>query len=541
MNTKSEIEIPGHLDRNNALQKLQKQTLWDVIVIGGGATGLGVAVDAASRGFSTLLLEEYDFAKGTSSRSTKLVHGGVRYLAQGDIGLVFDALHERGLLLKNAAHLVKRQPFIIPCYNTFAKLKYLIGLKIYDWLSGRYSFGSSGLVTRKRMKELLPEIKSKGLTGGVQYFDGQFDDARLAINLAQTSVEQGAVILNYFKVTRMLKENEKVEGVVALDKENNREYPLKAKTIINATGVFVDDILQMDMPGRKPLVRPSQGVHLVFDKSFLNSTTAVMIPKTTDGRVLFAVPWHGHVLAGTTDTLIDKPIIEPKALDEEINFILETIGQYFTKQPTKKDVLSVFAGLRPLAASKKQKGSSKEISRNFKLTVSNSGLITITGGKWTTYRKMAEHTINKAIKVGGLKRASCSTRKLPIHGCTSSLNFEEHLSIYGTDKVHLETLLNKNPAFSEKIISGMPYAKAEVIWAVRNEMARTVEDVLARRLRVLFLNARSAINAAPVVAGLIAKELGYTKEWEHNQIESFNSLANNYLLESNLQIISDNL
>jgi glycerol-3-phosphate dehydrogenase len=529
---KDEIKIPGHLNRDKSLQELQGQTLWDIIVIGGGATGLGVAVDAASRGFSTLLLEEYDFAKGTSSRSTKLVHGGVRYLANGDIRLVLNALHERGLLLQNAAHLVKRQPFIIPCYSIFAKLKYVIGLKIYDWLSVRSSFGSSRLVSKNEMKELLPEIKTKRLTGGVIYFDGQFDDARLAINLAQTSVEHGATVLNYFKVTGLLKKNERVEGVVAIDKENNREYQLKAKSVINATGVFVDNIMHMDTPESKPLVRSSQGVHLVFDPSFLKGRNAVMIPKTSDGRVLFAVPWHQHVLVGTTDTPLDKHSIEPKALDKEINFILKTIAQYFEKPVTENDVKSVFAGLRPLAATKKLSGSTKEISRNFKLMVSRSGLISITGGKWTTYREMAEQTVNKAIMTNDLKYESCVTQKLKIHGCTSSLNFQDHFSVYGTDKVYLEALIIENPELNKKLIAEMDYTEAEVIWAVRNEMARTVDDVLARRLRMLFLNAKAAIKAAPKVAEIIATELNYSKEWESSQVENFNLIANNYLIES---------
>lgn len=524
-------EADGLLDRREALQRLQQQTLWDVIVIGGGATGLGVAVDAASRGYTTLLLEQADFAKGTSSRSTKLVHGGVRYLAQGDIGLVYSALRERGILLKNAAHIVKKQSFIIPCYTAWDKLQYLIGLKLYDWLSGRFSFGRSRFINRKKMTELLPAMNSKGLLGGVEYYDGQFDDARLAINLAQTAVAQGGVVLNYFRVARLLKKDGKVQGVIAVDLEGNQEYQLQAKTVVNATGVFVDDILQMDKPESRPIVRPSQGVHLMFDKSFLNSDNAVMIPKTTDGRVLFAVPWHNHILVGTTDTPLDKHTIEPKALEPEIDFILKTVGQYFTKQPTRKDVLSVFAGLRPLAAPQKDTDSTKEISRDHKLIVSHSGLVTITGGKWTTYRKMAEETVNKVIEVSGLKPVPCTTKELPIHGCTTLSAVEDPLAIYGTDEAGIKVLVKENPSLGQRLAEGLPYIQAEVIWAVRNEMARTVEDVLARRMRMLFLDARAAMDAAPKVAELMAKELSYDEQWEHSQLERFYSLAHNYLLE----------
>jgi glycerol-3-phosphate dehydrogenase len=519
-----------HFDRDSLKKHLSSQVEWDMIIIGGGATGLGIALDSASRGYATLLLEQSDFAKGTSSRSTKLVHGGVRYLAQGDIRLVYNALHERGLLLKNAAHLVKRQAFVIPCYSWFAKMKYLIGLKLYDMLSGRFSFGKSQLLSRKEVVDRFPAIKTKGLVGGIEYYDGQFDDARLAINLAQTAAEKGAVVLNYFKVTGLLKENNIVSGVQATDLESHTPYKLKAKTVINATGVFVDEVLQMDSPGRKPLVRPSQGVHLVFHRSFLNAGDALMIPKTADGRVLFAVPWHDHVLVGTTDTPLNKHSMEPLALEEEINFIINTIKQYTTLTPTRKDVLSVFAGLRPLAAPDKKTRNTKEISRDHKLIISDSGLITITGGKWTTYRKMAEETVDFAISKSTLKAASSQTEEISIHGSAGSVASDHELSVYGSDREKIETLIRANPALDSKLSVKHPYTEAEVIWAVRNEMARSVEDVLARRLRLLFLDAREAIAAAPTVAALIAAELGYSKEWQLQQVQAFTSLAGGYLL-----------
>jgi glycerol-3-phosphate dehydrogenase len=528
------------LNRDTFIKALEERKLWDLIVVGGGATGLGIAVDSASRGYSTLLLEQADFAKGTSSRSTKLVHGGVRYLAKGDISLVYSALYERGLLLKNAAHVVKRQAFVIPCYSLFSKMKYLVGLKMYDWLSGKFSFGKSRLLSLKEITNQLPALSAKDLVGGVEYYDGQFDDARLAINLAQTSAEKGGTVLNYFKVTSLLKDSGRISGVCAIDLESKKEYQLQAKTVINATGVFVDDVLQMDTPGKKPMVRPSQGIHLVVDKSFLRSGSAIMIPETTDGRVLFAVPWHDHVLLGTTDTPLTRHSIEPMALEKEINFILSTVKQYLTRAPQEKDVLSIFAGLRPLAAPDKNTNTTKEISRDHKLIVSASGLITITGGKWTTYRKMAEETVNKAAEVGKLSLKNCETKNIRIHGCLES-STESHLSIYGTDEEKILQLIEQSPSLAKPLAESMPYTEAEVVWAVRHEMARTVEDVLARRLRILFLNAKAAINAAARVAELMAAELQYNDEWIKAQVADFTTLATRYLLQPNSKTLEQSI
>ncbi|MBT1695252.1 glycerol-3-phosphate dehydrogenase/oxidase [Fulvivirgaceae bacterium PWU4] len=518
--------------RAGLLHEVAQEALWDVLIVGGGATGLGAAVDAASRGYKTLLLEQADFAKGTSSRSTKLVHGGVRYLAQGNISLVYDALRERGLLRENAPHLVKAQSFIIPCYSWFALLKYFIGLTIYDWMAGRYSFGRSKYLSTEDVIKAMPEINEKGLKGGIEYFDGQFDDARLAIDLATTSLEHDGILLNYMKVTGLTKDaNGKVNGVVATELEQGKEYRIRAKAVINATGVFVDDILRLDTPSRKPLVRPSQGVHVVLDRSFLNSDHALMIPQTSDGRVLFAVPWHNHVLVGTTDTPLDEHSPEPRALDAEINFILSTAGKYLDRIPRKSDVLSVFAGLRPLAYPEKNTSSTKEISRDHKLMVSESGLITITGGKWTTYRKMAEEVINKAVSVGTLHLAPCVTRTLHIHGYTATPK-DNSLGVYGADEAQLRELMKEVPAYAEKLHPDFPYTKAQVIWAARYEMARTVEDVLARRLRILFLNAAAAQEMATATASLLAQELGRNEAWEQAQVEAFGMLAAQYILTS---------
>lgn len=520
------------LDRNYTLQSINSTPIWDVVIIGGGATGLGIAVDAATRGFKTLLLEQYDFAKGTSSRSTKLVHGGVRYLAMGDIGLVYSALRERGLIFKNAPHLAHAQPFIIPCYSFFSKMKYLIGLKIYDWMAGRYRIGKSTLISKKHTAQYLPGLKTNKLSGGIRYYDGQFDDARLAVNLAQTAAKYGASLINYTKVTGLLKDDdEKITGLLFTDEENHKQYEIKAKTVINATGVFVDAILQMDVKAHKPLVRPSQGSHIMVDRSFLGHENALMIPKTSDGRVLFAVPWQNHLLLGTTDTPINDDNIEPRPLDEEIDFILKTAADYMVKPPQKEDVKSIFAGLRPLAAPTKANNSTKEISRDHKLMVNPSGLITITGGKWTTYRKMAEETVNKAISIGKLEAKKCLTANISIHGYTTH-NAGGHWDVYGSDAQHIQKLAETNPRLKEKLHPGFDHIGAEVVWAVKNEMARTVEDVLARRLRILFLDVEKSIEMAPKVASIMASLLDKDEAWITNQVSQYNQLAVRYLLRN---------
>jgi glycerol-3-phosphate dehydrogenase len=517
-----------NFNRTELLNKIKSRATWDVIVIGGGASGLGIALDAASRGYAVLLLEQSDFAKGTSSRSTKLVHGGVRYLANGDLKLVYDALQERGILKKNAAHLVKTQSFVIPCYSIFSKLKYYFGLKFYDLLSGSYSLGKSKSLSRNEVAAHFPGLNTDRLAGGVEYYDGQFDDARLAVNLAQTCVEHGGVVLNYYKVTGLIKKNGSINGVIAKDVETGIEYSLPSKVVVNATGVFVDDILRMDLPDKKPMVKPSQGVHIVVKNSFLKSNCALMIPETTDGRVLFAIPWQNHLLVGTTDTPVDQYSMEPLALDKEVSFILDTMKDYLKNPPVEKDILSVFAGLRPLAAPDDMKAKTKEISRSHKLLVSDSGLVTITGGKWTTYRKMAEETLEKIIKVGKLAIVKCSTKNLKINGCTNAES-KSNLSVYGSNEENVLALIKARPFLGNKLIRGHDYIEAEVVWAVRNEMARTVEDVLARRLRILFLDASAAMKAAPRVADLMSTELNYDEEWKSNQVKQFNKTALNYL------------
>lgn len=523
------------MKRESHINKISDNSIvWDVIVVGGGATGLGAVVDAATRGYKAVLLEQDDFAKATSSRSTKLVHGGVRYLAQGDVKLVVEALRERGLMKKNAPHLVKDERFIIGNYKWWEKPFYTIGLTMYDLLAGKQAFGRSLPMSKKAVKAEIPQLKEEGLSGGVVYHDGQFDDSRMAINLAQTAAENGATIANYVKVTGLIKNpSGKISGVYAQNLVSGEKYTLRGKVIINATGIFVDDLMQMDAPEKDKIVRPSQGVHLVVDKSFLGGSSALMIPKTSDGRVLFGVPWHDKVVLGTTDTPLKEFVLEPRALQEEIDFILKTAGDYLAKQPTRKDVLSVFAGLRPLAAPKANADGTKtkEISRSHKIVISDSGLITITGGKWTTYRDMAEDVINRAEKIAGFAPKECKTRHLRIHGYKENVDRSNFNYVYGSDIDNIRKIEQEDSDLANKLHSEYDYTGSQVAWAVRSEMALTVEDVLARRLRALFLDARAAIDMAPKVASIMAKEMGKDSVWENHQVKSFTELAQGYLLE----------
>ena len=519
------------MNRQQYINELKKQSgiIWDIIVIGGGATGLGVALDCTTRGYKTLLLEQSDFAKGTSSRSTKLVHGGVRYMAQGDLLLVIEALRERGIMLKNAPHLTFNQEFVIPVYTIWDVIMYTLGLKFYDLLAGRLSMGKSYFINRKKTLSRLPLLKKEALKGGVVYHDGQFDDSRMALALAKNCSEKGALVLNYFKVTGLLKDEEgNINGISASDETSGEEFSLNATLVVNATGVFTDSITGMDDPEMKPSIRPSQGVHIVLDKSFLQSTSAIMIPRTDDGRVLFAIPWYNAVVVGTTDTPVDEISLEPVALDKEINFILQTTENYLVKTPRREDILSVFAGLRPLAADPENPASTKEVSRRHKITLSRTGLLSIIGGKWTTYRLMAEETINKAIKAGLLEKRSCVTKNLKLTKIQGNYK-SDRLHIYGEGSLEIEKMIIENPEIGKALDERLPYTTAEIIWICRNEMPVTIEDILSRRTRALLLNARASADIAPEVARVLAAESGYDKKWQLEQVDLYNKLINNYL------------
>jgi glycerol-3-phosphate dehydrogenase len=531
----SKLAVMNRTDMRRRLEAHSKP--WDMIVVGGGATGVGVAIDAAARGYDVLLVEQSDFGKGTSSRSTKLAHGGVRYLEQGNIGLVMEALKERGLLLQNAPHIVHDLAFVVPNYDWWEAPFYGLGLKLYQVLAGKYGFGASRILTREETLKHLPTLKTEGLRGGAVYYDGQFDDARLLIHMVATAFEQGATLLNFAEVTGLTKDAQGfVNGISVCDVETGNEFRATAKVVINATGAFSDRLRLKAEPAASPMIVPSQGIHLVFDASFLQGESAVMVPHTSDGRVLFAIPWHGHTLVGTTDTPIASATLEPVAMEQEIEFILATASEYLTKAPKRDDVLSVFAGIRPLVRVTGV-ASTAQLSRDHVIHINRSGLVTVCGGKWTTYRHMAEDCVDQAATLAQLPDRPCVTHHLHIHGFLEAPKEEAAkefgaLAVYGSDALEIRKLIETDPNLGEPLHPALPYVKAEVIWAARHEMARTVEDTLARRTRALFLNAHAALAMAPTVADLMASELGWDEVTRTTQLNAFHAVASNYLLRS---------
>ena len=518
------------MDRQKNIHRLAEDTAWDIAVVGGGSSGLGVALDALSRGLKVILLEKADFAKGTSSRSTKLVHGGVRYLAQGNVQLVWEALQERGRLLKNAPHLTHSQAFIIPIYSSFDRFWYLLGLKLYDLLAGQLSLGKSSFISREETIARLPTIRQQGLKGGVVYYDGQFDDARLALNVAQTCDALGGCMLNYMQVNSFIKDKQgQISGLSTVDALDGKQYNIRASMVVNATGIFADEIIKMDDPGMPRMIQPSQGIHLVIDKAFLGGQDAILIPETADGRVLFAIPWHNKVVIGTTDTLRKTVRIEPAALSREIDFVLKTASTYLVGQPRRGDVLSVFAGLRPLAAARAGDSKTKDLTRSHRVIVSASKLVTLTGGKWTTFRKMGEDTVNHYYQICGKAKVESRSRDLKIYGYTEQLR-QDHLSVYGKDADGILKLMAEQPRLAKQLHPDYPYTFAEVVWAVRMEMAMRLEDVLSRRTRLLILDAKAALASAPAVAALMAAELGKGQAWIEREQKDFEALARKYII-----------
>ena len=518
--------------RSVCLNEIRERTApWDIVVVGGGATGVGIALDAASRGIEVLLLEQSDFGKGTSSRSTKLVHGGVRYLQQGNITLVRDALRERKLLLNNAPHLVHDMPFLIPCQSQWQRFYYGFGLKIYDLLATRSSFGRSHGVSTDKAKWHVPTVKQDRLRGGVIYHDGQFDDARLLISMMRTAQTQGAVLANYVAVTSLHKDDQgKIIGVNATDQETSEPYEIAARCVVNAAGPFCDMIRTLDEKGCEPMLAASQGVHIVLPKSFFPGDTALIVPKTNDGRVIFVIPWHDHAIVGTTDTSITTVSLEPTANNDEIQFLLDTAAQYLESAPTRDDVLSVFTGIRPLVKGDKS-ARTASLSRDHVIRISPSGLVTITGGKWTTVRKMAEDCVDRVIAVTGMKVRPCQTKTLQLHGY-SVRSANSPRSFYGSDLVEIERLEAASCELAEPLHPLLSVRGSDVVWAVRREMARTVEDVLARRSRCLFLNAKAALAIAPQVASIMAAELGQDATWCDEQLVQFEATARHYFVSN---------
>lgn len=521
------------MDRAAMLARLDDPSiLWDVLVVGGGATGLGIALDSAARGYKTALVERDDFGQGTSSRSTKLVHGGVRYLQNGQVGLVVDSLRERGLMLQLAPHLVRPLRFILPAYAWWERPYYGLGLTAYDVLAGRYRLGPSRGLSVDETLKAVPTLRHEGLYGGVQYFDAQFDDARFLVNLAQTAAEQGATTVNHVRVERLVKEDgNRVSGVEVHEVESGRSWTIRSRVVINATGPFSDALRHDDDPRAAPLIAPSQGAHVVLPKSFLPGESAILVPRTPDGRVMFAIPWHDHVVVGTTDTPVSSiPPREPVALPDEIDRILETASAYLARPPTRSDVLSTFAGIRPLAgAGAAGRRNTAAISRDHHIEISPSGLVTICGGKWTTYRRMAEDAVDQAAKVGGLAARPCATRTLPIHGHQPPEASERgDLTVYGSDAREIVALEREEPSLARRLHPDLPYTEAQVVWAARHEMARTVDDVLSRRLRASFLNISAARGAASRTAELLSSELDRDAEWVTRQIAAFDDTAKGY-------------
>jgi glycerol-3-phosphate dehydrogenase len=521
------------MNRDEMISRIaRRDTPWDLVIIGGGAVGAGVAVDASTRGFDVLLVEREDFGKGTSSRSTKLVHGGVRYLEQGNISLVMEALKERGLLLRNAPHIVHDLPFVVPNYSWWEAPFYGIGMKVYDLLAGKYNFGRSKVLSLAETLERLPTIQQDGLRGGVLYHDGQFDDTRLLTHLLATAADHGATVVNYAEVVSTLKGVDGfLSGVVVEDHESHQIYPVNAKVVVNATGIFTDATRRLAQPDVKPMVTPAQGIHLVLDRSFLRGDNAIMVPRTSDGRVLFAIPWHDRTLVGTTDTGIEHPSYEPLAFEEEIEFVLDTAREYLTRPPSRRDVLSIFVGIRALvSAPGGGEGKTSALSRGHTIHIDDSGLMTVVGGKWTTYRHMAEDCVDHAITLGSLRETPCVTADLPIHGYHRHADKLGSLGVYGTDAEGIQRVAAEKPEFAAKLHPALPYIAAEIVWSARNEMSRTLDDALARRTRALLLNARATIEVTPKVANLMATELGRDAEWVKTQVESFTTLAKRYIL-----------
>ena len=519
--------------REDLLNRLAEPKAYDIAVVGGGATGLGVALDAAARGFSVVLIESHDFAKGTSSRATKLLHGGVRYLAQGNIGLVREALHERTTLLRNAPHLAQPLAFVMPSYQWWETPFYGAGLTAYDLLAGDAGLGKTEFLSAARVQKHLPTVSAAGLKGGVKYWDGQFDDARLALALARTAATKGALLVNYCKATDLLYSNGKVNGLECEDSLTGQHYRVQARCVVNATGVWVDALREKDgaanaRDGRRPtrpMVSPSQGVHMVVDREFLGSDTALMVPKTADGRVLFAVPWLGKVILGTTDTPRTDLDREPLALKEEVDFILRESARYLTRAPTRKDIKSIWVGLRPLVKPQDDGGeATKTISREHTVLVSRSGLVTVTGGKWTTYRAMAEDVLTKCFDKGLLlRKKGGATVHLPLVGATevsagAPISDGQGWHSYGSEAQAVKHL----PGADVFLDAGL--TEAMVRFAARHEYAVTVEDVLARRSRLLFLDARIAGQLALRVAQILEEETGLPP-----QKDSFLALAEQYL------------
>lgn len=515
--------------RPNLLSRAQEATPWDVVVLGGGATGLGAGLEAASRGYRTLLVDRGDFASGTSSRSTKLIHGGVRYLQQGNVGLVSSALKERARLVRNAPHVVTDLPLLVPSYHWWERPYYGIGLKLYDLLAGRHNLRRSEIVSKRTATQRLSTLEDLGLRGGVIYHDGQFDDARLAWCMARTMADLGSVPLNYVEAIGLTKARRSITGVALRDSISGKEWTVQARVVINASGPFADVIRTEDDETSTPVVVVSQGAHIVVSSAYLPGKTALLVPSTDDGRVIFAIPWQGHVVIGTTDVKKDHPTSEPRATLEEVDYLIAHVQRYLTRPLSRDDVQSVWAGLRALALAGGG-GATSKLSRDHAISVSASGLVSIVGGKWTTYRKMGVDVVNRAADVGGLSRRASRTKRMRLHGWSDRTDVEGWRRLYGSDLSEIEALEKEDASLCEILHPSLPFRRSQVVFACRAEMAVRIEDVLARRTRALFLNAKAALDASEEVARLMAEELGQDEVWQRREVAQFKTLAEGYLV-----------
>jgi glycerol-3-phosphate dehydrogenase len=515
------------MNRSDAIARLDDGEIFDVAIVGGGASGVAIALDAATRGMRVALFERNDFGKGTSSRSTKLVHGGVRYLAQGNLHLVREALRERGRLRANAPHIVHELAFLVPTYSWWEGPYYGLGLRAYDLLAGRSGFGSSRRLSADEALAAIPNLERRGLRGGVRYLDGQFDDTRLLIAMVRTAAEHGAVLLNHCEVQGIARDAAgRSAGLQVRDVETGKESSVRARAVVNATGPFADSIRRLDDPHSKPLLAASQGIHLVLERGFLAGDTAIMVPRTSDGRVMFAIPWSGSTLLGTTDTPIASIDAEPRAHEEEIDFVLSTAGRYLSRAPSRDDVRAVFTGIRPLVAGHGE--ATSRLSRDHLVHISRTGLISVLGGKWTTARSLAEDVVDEVERVAGLPARPCVTANLRLRGWCEGIDHHDPLAAYGSDAEVLRTWIRDDPELARPLDDALPFVMAQVAYAVRFESARNLEDVLARRVRALFLDAHAATRTAPTVAKRIAQELGRDATWVAEQIASFQALASMY-------------
>lgn len=503
---------------------------WDVVVVGGGCTGLATALDASARGYRTLLVERGDFAGGTSSRSTKLVHGGVRYLRQGQVGMVYGALRERHRLRKNAPHLVNDLSLIVPAYRLWERVYYGTGLKVYDALARGRGLGRSRLLSRRACLNRVSTLRGHNLRGGVLYHDGQFDDARLGWALVRTAISLGCVALNYAEAVGLEESRGQIKGVRVRDLVDGGEWEARGAVVVNAAGPFADSVRRMDEPRQDPTVVLSRGAHIVVSSAFLPGDSAVLVPSTDDGRVLFAIPWQGHVVIGTTDVPVDEPSREPVPSEAEVDYLIDHAGRYLTRPITRPDILSAWAGQRGLIAAGTAENTAA-LSRGHSVGVSRRGLVTVTGGKWTTCRKVAQDTVNTAADVGGLSPAHTRTATLRLHGYSTRRDVLAPWRVYGTDAESAREMEEADEALSGLMHPGLPYRLSQAAWAARNEMAVRVEDVLARRTRALFLNARAASAAAPAVARVMARELGRGERWAEDEVRAFKGLASRYVCE----------